>query len=107
VAWIGQNVTVEGKITSRQDIRIDGHVAGSIEVGEHEVVLGVGCTVKANLNARTVIVGGTVNGDVVATERIQIQSTGVLVGDVVSPRLIVQEGGQLQGKADIAGHRAK
>jgi cytoskeletal protein CcmA (bactofilin family) len=107
VAWIGQNVTVEGKITSSQDIRIDGHVEGEIEVGQHEVVLGVGCEVKASLNARSVIVGGTVTGDVIASERIQIQSTGVLLGDVVSPRLLVQDGGLLQGKVDVAGNRAK
>ena len=39
IAWIGQGVTIEGKIVSHQDIRIDGHVEGTIEVGEHEVVL--------------------------------------------------------------------
>ena len=105
VAWIGQHVTVEGKITSSQDLRIDGAVQGAIEVGGHEVVLGAGSEVKANLNARAVIVGGTVNGDVIATERIEIQSTGVLIGDIVAPRLIIQDGGLLRGKAEIAGDR--
>ena len=107
VAWIGQNVTIEGKVTSSQDIRIDGHVQGSIEVGQHEVVLGAGSEVKANLNARSVIVGGTVTGDVTASERIQIQTTGMLLGDIVTPRLIIQDGGLLRGKADVAGSRQK
>ena len=107
VAWIGQAVTVEGKIVSSQDIRIDGRVTGSIEVGQHELVTGPGSEVKANLNARSVIIGGTLEGDVTATERVQVQSTGVLLGDVVAPRLIIQDGGVIRGQADIAGSRAK
>lgn len=107
VAWIGQGVTVEGKITSTQDIRIDGRVQGSIEVGQHELVLGAGSEVKANLNARSVLIGGTLVGDVTAAERVQVQSTGELLGDVVAPRLIIQDGGIVRGKADIAGTRPK
>jgi len=106
IAWIGQGVAIEGKIVSNQDIRIDGHVSGSIEVGQHELVLGPGAELKANVNARAALIGGRVEGDVTATERIQIQSTGVLLGDVVAPRLIIQDGGMLRGKADVAGTRA-
>ena len=107
IAWIGQGVTIEGKIHSTQDIRIDGHVQGSIEVGEHELVLGPGSEVKANVNARSVLIGGTLHGDVTVTERIQIQSTGVLIGDVVGPRLVIHDGGVLRGKAEVAGTRQK
>ena len=106
MAWIGQGVKIDGKIVSNQDIRIDGHVSGSIEVGDHELLLGPGSELKADVNARSVMVGGKVEGDVTATERIQVQSTGVLVGDVVAPRLIIQDGGVIRGKADIAGTRA-
>jgi len=107
VAWIGQGVTVEGRIVSKQDIRIDGHVQGTIEVGQFELVLGPGSAIKGAVNARSVLVGGTLEGDVTATDRLQIQSTGVLLGDVVSPRLIIQDGGLMRGKADIAGARPK
>ncbi len=107
VAWIGQGVTIEGRIVSNQDIRVDGKVHGSIEVGDHELVLGAGSEVKASVNARSVLVGGTLHGDVTVTERLQIQSTGTLLGDVVASRLIVQDGGLLKGKADVAGTRPK
>ena len=105
VAWIGQRVKIEGNIISDQDIRIDGSVHGSIEVGQHEVVLGAGSEVKADVNARSVLVGGKIEGDVTASDRIQIQSTGILFGDVASPRLIIQDGGMLRGKVDVAGNR--
>jgi cytoskeletal protein CcmA (bactofilin family) len=107
VAWIGQGVTIEGKIISKQDIRIDGHIQGSVEVGDCELVLGPGSEMKGAVKARSVIVGGQLEGDVIATERLQIQTTGVLLGDVVSPRLIIQDGGLLRGKADVAGSRQK
>jgi cytoskeletal protein CcmA (bactofilin family) len=107
IAWIGQGVTIEGRINSNQDIRIDGHVQGSIEVGEHELVLGPGSEVKANVNARSVLIGGTLNGDVTVTERIQVQTTGVLIGDVIAPRLVIHDGGVLRGKAEVAGTRQK
>lgn len=107
VAWIGQGVTIEGKIVSSQDIRIDGHVHGSIEVGAYELVLGAGSEVKGEVHARSVLVGGKLEGDVTVTERLQIQTTGTLLGDVVAPRLIIQDGGLLRGKADIAGVRQK
>lgn len=106
VAWIGQGVTIDGRITSNQDIRIDGRVQGTIEVGQHELVLGAGAELKGNVDARSVMVGGKLEGNVTTTERIQIQSTGVLLGDVVTPRLIIQDGGLLRGKADVAGTRA-
>ena len=107
VAWIGQGVTIEGKITAQQDIRIDGHVNGTVEVGQHELLLGPGSEVTANVNARSVLVGGKLEGDVTATDRVQIQATGVLLGDVVSPRLMIHDGGMLRGKADIAGVKKK
>ena len=107
IAWIGQAVKIEGRIVSSQDIRIDGNVQGSIEVGQHELVLGAGSELKADVQARSVLVGGKITGDVTASERIQVQSTGVLIGDVVSPRLVVQDGGLVRGKVDIAGTRQK
>jgi cytoskeletal protein CcmA (bactofilin family) len=105
VAWIGQRVKIEGNIVSDQDIRIDGTVHGSVEVGQHEVVLGASSEVKADVNARSVLVGGKIEGDVTASDRIQIQSTGILLGDVASPRLVIQDGGILRGKVDVAGNR--
>jgi len=106
VAWIGQGVTIDGKITSNQDIRIDGRVQGTIEVGQNELVLGAGAELKGDVKARSVLIGGKLEGNVTTTERIQIQSTGVLLGDVATPRLIIQDGGLLRGKADVAGTRA-
>ena len=105
-AWIGQSVAIEGRIRSAQDLRIDGRVDGTIDVPQHEVVVGPGADVKASLTARSVLVGGTVTGDVTATERLQIQATGSVDGSVTTPRLIVVEGATLRGKVNVEGTRA-
>ena len=105
-AWIGQGVTIEGRVTSTQDLRIDGHVKGTIDVPEHELVLGRGAEVSGNVTAKSALIAGTVVGDVTATERIQVQATGSVQGDVRAPRLNVADGAALQGKVDVSGTRS-
>jgi cytoskeletal protein CcmA (bactofilin family) len=104
-AWIGQGVTIEGRIGSTQDLRIDGRVEGTIHLPQHELVLGAGAEVNATIHAKSVLVGGTVVGDVVATERLQIQATGSVQGDVTAARLLMFDGAVLHGKVAIEGSR--
>jgi cytoskeletal protein CcmA (bactofilin family) len=105
-AWIGQGVTIDGRVTSTQDLRIDGHVEGTIDVAQHELVLGRGSEVRGNVAARSAVIAGTVVGDVTATERIQVQATGSVQGDVHAPRLSVLDGAVVHGKVDVAGTRS-
>jgi len=105
-AWIGQGVTIEGRVTSTQDLRIDGHVKGAIDVAEHELVLGRGAEVRGNVTAKSALIAGTVVGDVTASDRVQVQATGSVQGDVQAPRLNVLDGGVLQGKVNVAGTRS-
>jgi cytoskeletal protein CcmA (bactofilin family) len=102
-AWIGQGVTIEGRIKAVQDLRIDGRVDGTIDIGEHELVLGAGSHVKANVTGKSILIGGELVGDLTATERIQIQATGSVRGDVTTPRLIVLEGAVVHGKLNVVG----
>ena len=106
-AWIGQGVLVEGRITSSQDLRIDGTVEGTIEVGDHLLIVGKGAAVKANLVARSILISGTVVGNVTATERLDLQATGSVEGDINSPRLVMVDGAVVKGRVDASGNRAK
>jgi cytoskeletal protein CcmA (bactofilin family) len=106
MAWIGQGVNVEGKITSGQDLRIDGKVDGTIEVGNHGLIIGASAVVKANLAARSIVISGAVNGNVTATERVDLHATGSVEGDITSPRLIMADGGFVKGNVNAAGSRA-
>ena len=106
-AWIGQGVVVEGRITSSQDLRIDGTVEGSIEVGDHMLIVGARAAVKANLVAKSIVISGTVIGNITATERLELQATGSVEGDISSPRLVMVEGAIAKGMVDASRTRAK
>jgi cytoskeletal protein CcmA (bactofilin family) len=106
-AWIGQAVVIEGRITSSQDLRIDGRVDGAIEVGDHLLTVGAGAMVKANLVARSILISGSVIGNVTATERLDVKETGSIEGDVTAPRLVMVDGAMVKGKVDAVGNRAR
>ena len=106
-AWIAQGVVIEGRITSSQDLRIDGRVEGTIEVGDRELMVGARAAVKANLVAKSILISGTVIGNVTATERLDLQATGSVEGDITSPRLVMVDGAVVRGRVDAIGNRAK
>ncbi len=105
-AWIGQGVVVEGKITSAQDLRIDGKVEGTIEVGNHGLIIGATAAVKADLAARTILICGAVIGNVTAAERLDVQGTASVEGDLTAPRLAMMDGALVNGKVEARGTRA-
>lgn len=102
-AWIGHGVEIEGRITSGQDIRIDGKVDGTIEVGDHSMTIGPSAVIKANLTARSILISGTVVGDVTATDRVELKATASIDGGITSPRLVVADGAVVNGTIDAAG----
>ena len=105
-AWIGQGVIVEGRITSAQDLRIDGKVDGTIEVGNHGLIIGAGAAIKADLIARSILISGAVTGNVTASERVDVNATGSVEGDITTPRLVLADGALVKGIIDAGGRRA-
>jgi cytoskeletal protein CcmA (bactofilin family) len=105
-AWIGQGVVVEGKITSAQDLRIDGKVEGTIEVGNHGLIIGASAAVKANLAARTILICGAVIGNVTAAERLDLQATASVEGNLTAPRLVMIDGALVKGRVETLSTRA-
>ena len=105
VAWIGELVRIEGRVVSTQDLTIDGQVDGSIEVGDHNLAIGVGAGIKAALVAKTITISGTVTGNITAIEKLDLRSTGSVDGDIVTPSLLMADGAVVTGKVDVRGHR--
>jgi cytoskeletal protein CcmA (bactofilin family) len=101
--WIGHGVAIEGRITSAQDLRIDGKVEGTIEVGDHGVTVGQSAEVKADLVVKWIVISGAVIGDVTATERVEIKQGASVEGDITTPRLLLAEGAVVNGSVDAAG----
>jgi cytoskeletal protein CcmA (bactofilin family) len=104
-AWIGTALRIEGRIVSDQDLTIDGQVEGTIEVGDHNLVIGAGAAVKADLIAKTITISGAVTGDVTASERVLLQPSASVDGDIATPRLRMADGATIKGKVDARGGR--
>jgi cytoskeletal protein CcmA (bactofilin family) len=101
-AVIGKSVVIKGQILSREDLLIDGEVeGGTIESQEHKLTIGPNGRVHANVKAREIVVLGTVNGNVEATDKIDIRKDARLVGDIKTARIVIEDGAYFKGSIDI------
>ncbi|MDQ3169388.1 MAG: polymer-forming cytoskeletal protein, partial [Acidobacteriota bacterium] len=103
---IGASVVIKGELSAKEDLTISGRVEGKIEVRDHVVRVGRDAQVNAEINARAVIVEGTVTGNVNATERIELLENGSVEGDISAPKIAMAEGAQFRGKIDMAAKNA-
>ena|SRR5882672_3667696 len=105
-AWVGKALRVEGRIVSNEDLTIDGSVEGSIELGNHSLLIGPGARVKADLTAKTITISGAVIGKVHATEKVELREGASVEGDINAPRFVMVEGATVRGRIE-AGNKAK
>jgi cytoskeletal protein CcmA (bactofilin family) len=102
MANIGKSISIKGDLTGNEDLVIEGKVEGKVELPNNQLTIGANGQVKAEINAKGVIVIGRVSGNVRGTERIEIQATGVVEGDVAAPRLLVAEGAVVNGSITMS-----
>ena len=107
VAILGQSILFKGDLSGDEDIEIEGRVEGQIKLPNHQLTVGPHGRVAAQVEAKNVIVIGRVAGDVIASERIEIQATGVVDGDIHAPRLLIQEGAVVNGNIEMGDAQAK
>ena len=101
VANIGKSISIRGDLTGNEDIVIEGKVEGKVELPNNQLTIGANGQVKAEINAKGVIVVGRVAGNIRGTDRVEIQATGVVEGDVSAPRLVVAEGAVVNGSIQM------
>ena len=101
MAHIGKSVLIKGELSGSEDLFIDGKVEGTIELREHNLSVGPNGQVHANINAKEVVVLGTVKGDILAVDRVEIKKSGSLRGDVVAARVVIEDGAYFKGSVDI------
>jgi cytoskeletal protein CcmA (bactofilin family) len=98
---IGKSVVIKGELSGSEDLTIEGHVEGKIELKDHLLTIGPNGRIKAQIFAKTVIVLGEVNGNVSASEKVEIRDGGSVDGDIVSPRVAIAEGAHFRGSVDM------
>jgi cytoskeletal protein CcmA (bactofilin family) len=97
----GQSIVIKGDISGKEDLVIAGRVEGSISLSGRVLTLAQGAHVVGEVEAGTVIVSGTVEGNVEAEDRLEIKATAVIDGTLTTSRLIVAEGSQITAKVEM------
>ena len=98
---IGKSVVIKGELSGSEDLTIEGQVEGKIELKDHLLTIGPNGRIKAQVFAKTVIVLGEVNGNVSASEKVEIRDGGSVDGDIISPRVAIAEGAHFRGSVDM------
>lgn len=94
---ITAGLTISGDVTAREDITIDGRVTGQITAADHHLVIGDGASLKARLIAKVVIVGGMVEGNILASERVRVLASATVRGHITTPSLYLADGAIFTG----------
>ena len=99
VAWVGKSVVFKGSLTSSEDMTIDGHVEGTIEVRGQGLTIGPDANIRAQIVAGTVTIHGTVIGNIRANAKIDIRATGCM--SLLIPDLASGDAVELAGHARV------
>src|SRR5436190_1314299 len=98
---IGKSVVIKGELNGSEDLTIEGHVEGTIQLRDHVLTIGPNGKIKAQVFAKAVIVLGEVTGNVTASDKVDIRDNGSVDGDIISPRVAIAEGAHFRGSVDL------
>lgn len=106
-AHIGKSVVIKGELSGSEDLYVDGHVEGKIELRNHSLMVGPNGNIKANVSAKSVEIQGKLDGTVNASERVELRASAAVTGDVITQRIAIEEGAFLKGKVEVQREAGK
>lgn len=105
-SFISDGVEIKGELLSQQSIKIDGTVDGKLEV-KGSLVLGKTALIKGEIKVQNLILAGKIEGNIYASEKVDVMSTGQINGDVQCKVLTIEEGGILEGNSRMVKQESK
>ena len=103
--FVGYGTVLQGETTFQAMLRVDGHLTGRVTSETGTLIVGSTGRVDANVFVASAVVGGTINGDIIATERLELGRTAHVVGNIQAPRLVVEDGALLEGSCQMTKAR--
>ncbi len=100
-ATIGKTICIEGNITGSENLIINGEVKGSVNLAAHDVTVGESGKVAADLVGKLVRIDGEVTGDIEGTEVVILSQSGQVRGNIVAPRVTLEDGANFKGSIDM------
>jgi cytoskeletal protein CcmA (bactofilin family) len=101
-AVIGPTITIKGDLTGEEDLVIEGRVEGKVELKRHSVTIGKSGRIKADIYGKTITVEGDVEGNLFGEEQLIVRQTGNVRGNIVSPRVALEDGSNFKGNIDMS-----
>jgi len=100
-AVIGRSIQINGDLRGDEDLRIEGDVSGTVELRNNALTIGKEGKVKAGVYAKSIAVDGETNGDLYATERVSIHVNARVQGNIIAPRVSIEEGAHFKGSIEM------
>ena len=100
-AVIGSGIEITGDVTASVDLTISGHIKGSIVESSHNVEIDESGKVNANITAKVVLVAGKIKGNITGSEKVLISSTAKVQGNIIAPRVQLEDGALFRGSIDM------
>ncbi|TDJ32680.1 MAG: polymer-forming cytoskeletal protein [Gammaproteobacteria bacterium] len=100
-SMVGRGIIIKGDVTGNQDLLIQGQLDGTVTLPDNEVVVGRDGRVNATIEARNIIIEGTVEGDLRGIEQIVVKSSGDVSGNISAPRVGLEDGALFKGSIDM------
>jgi cytoskeletal protein CcmA (bactofilin family) len=101
MTYIGKSVVIKGEVSCGEDLYIDGQVEGTVDPKGNRLTIGPNGRAKANVNAGVVVVEGKLEGNIQASDRVDLKQSAIVVGDVVTQRISIDEGASIKGSVNI------
>jgi cytoskeletal protein CcmA (bactofilin family) len=98
---IGPSIVIKGEVTGEEDLLIQGKVEGKISLNGNQVTVGESGEVRADIFAKVIQINGKVIGDITANEKVIISKSGNVHGNVIAPRVLLEDGAMFKGSIDM------
>lgn len=100
-ATLGATIKVKGDISGDENLMIEGQVEGTVNLASHELTVGKSGKVHADVTAKVIRIAGEVHGDITGKEKVFVSSTSNIKGNIVTPKMTLEEGARFKGTIDI------
>ena len=104
LAQIGKSVFIKGELSGSEDLYLDGQVEGSIALKGNSLTVGPNGQVKASVDAKAVVVQGKLDGNVQASDRVDLRKSAIVTGDITSAKNFHRRGGVPEGQGGYSRH---
>ncbi len=99
--YVGHGTSLSGETSFQKMLRVDGQLTGRITSDDGTLIVGTSGQVDANIIVATAVINGKVNGDIIATKKLQLVRTAQVVGNIQAPRLVIEDGALVEGNCSM------